>query len=55
VLLNLQRGSFLTAAKQGDKALAREILCEIPLRHFNKKVWRGLLYFLKPASVRRTV
>lgn len=48
VLLNLQRGSFLTAAKQGDKTLAREILREIPLRHFNKKIWRGLLHLLKP-------
>ncbi len=48
VLLDLQRGSFLTAAKQGDKTLAREILHEIPLRHFNKKVWRGLLHLLKP-------
>jgi alpha-1,3-rhamnosyltransferase len=50
VLLNLQRGSFLTAAKQGDKALARDILREIPLRHFNKKVWRGLLHLLKPSK-----
>ncbi len=48
VLLDLQRSSFLTAAKQGDKGLAREILREIPLRHFNKKVWRGLLHMLKP-------
>lgn len=48
VLLDLQRGSFLTAAKQGDKQLAREILREIPLRQFNKKVWRGLLHLLKP-------
>lgn len=48
VLLDLQRSSFLTAAKQGDKGLAREILREIPLRHFNKKVWRGLLHLLKP-------
>lgn len=48
VLLDLQRSSFLTAAKQGDKGLAREILREIPLRQFNKKVWRGLLHLLKP-------
>jgi alpha-1,3-rhamnosyltransferase len=48
VLLDLQRGSFLTAAKQSDKALAREILREIPLRAYNKKVWRGLLHLLKP-------
>lgn len=48
VLLDLQRSSFLTASKQGDKQLAREILHEIPLRHFNKKVWRGLLHLLKP-------
>lgn len=48
VLLDLRRGCFLTAAKQGDKVLAREILHEIPLRYFNKKVWRGLLHLLKP-------
>lgn len=47
VLLTLQRSSFLTAAKQGDKTLAREILQEIPWRHYNKKVGRGLLYLLK--------
>lgn len=52
VLLNLQRGSFLTAAKQGDKTLAREILREIPLAQFNKKVWRGLLHLLKPRAKR---
>ena len=31
VLLKLQCSSFLTAAKQGDKALAREILREIEI------------------------
>jgi alpha-1,3-rhamnosyltransferase len=50
VLLKLQRSCFLTAAKQGDKTLAREILHEIPLRAFNKKVWRGLLHLLKPSK-----
>lgn len=50
VLLKLQRSCFLTAAKQGDKTLAREILREIPLRAFNKKVWRGLLHLLKPSK-----
>jgi alpha-1,3-rhamnosyltransferase len=49
VLLKLQCSSFLTAAKQGDKALAREILREIPLQKFNKKVLRGLLHLLKPS------
>ena len=47
VHLDLLRGYFLTAAKH-DKKLAREILKEIPLSSFNKKVWRGLLYLLKP-------
>ena len=51
VLLKLQRSSFLSAAKQGDKTLAREILREIPLRHCNKKVWRGVLHLLKPSRL----
>jgi alpha-1,3-rhamnosyltransferase len=47
VHLSLLRGYFLTAAKH-DKKLAKEILADIPLRAFNKKVWRGLFYLLKP-------
>jgi alpha-1,3-rhamnosyltransferase len=47
VALDLQRGYFLTAAKH-DKTLAREILRQIPFSAYNKKVWRGLLHFLKP-------
>jgi alpha-1,3-rhamnosyltransferase len=47
VHLDLLRGYFLTAAKH-DKKLAREILAHIPFGAFNKKVWRGLLYLLKP-------
>lgn len=48
VHLDLLRGYFLTAAKQHDKKLAKEILVNIPFTSFNKKVWRGLLYLLKP-------
>ena len=47
VHLKLLRGYFLTAAKH-DKKLAKEILKDIPFAAFNKKVWRGLLYLLKP-------
>jgi alpha-1,3-rhamnosyltransferase len=47
VHLDMLRGYFLTAAKH-DKTLAKEILAEIPFAAFNKKVWRGLLYLLKP-------
>lgn len=47
VHLTLLRSYFLKAAKL-DKTLAKEILADIPLRTFNKKVWRGLFYLLKP-------
>lgn len=47
VRMDLLRSYFLTAAKH-DKTLAREILAHIPFSAFNKKVWRGLLYLLKP-------
>lgn len=47
VYLDLQRRCFLTAAKH-DRKLAREILRRIPLKKYNKKVWRGLPRLLRP-------
>lgn len=38
---------FLTAAKR-DRAFARELLRQIPLRRYNRKILRGLLHLLKP-------
>lgn len=39
--------AFLRAAKY-DKALARNILRRIPLREYNQKIMRGLLFMLSP-------
>ena len=49
VRLNLLRKYFLTAAKH-DHSLAYEILPQIPLRAYNKKVLRGFLHLLRPES-----
>ncbi|MEN0108135.1 MAG: glycosyltransferase [Pseudomonas sp.] len=42
------RHSILVKAAQNDKALAWELLRDTPLRHWDSKVWRGLLRLLRP-------
>jgi alpha-1,3-rhamnosyltransferase len=46
VRLRFLSSMFLKCSNR-DRAFARELLAEIPLRHWNKKVFRGLgrLYF----------
>ncbi|MDR3300470.1 MAG: glycosyltransferase [Candidatus Accumulibacter sp.] len=47
VRLRFLSSMFLKCANR-DRKLARELLAQIPIRYWNKKVWRGLgrLYFL---------
>ena len=47
VLYSKLNSLFLTAAKQGDRALAKDILKDIPRNWYNRKTIRGMLYLLK--------
>ena len=46
VLYTQLNSLFLTAAKQGDRALAKDILKDIPGTHRNRKTWRGIFHML---------
>lgn len=46
------RNSMLLKCARLDKALARELLAELPVRHWNRKTLRGLCRLLLPAQGR---